>query len=191
LYWRGGGDTRWEYDPKHQDLLIDSPEFSLFSLGETTAKTFRLELELVRNSETGAAGLFWRGRIVKETGKQPEWRVLALYTQFMNTTGDDAFRLILSEFVFPSEGDYPRPTNRSGLNSVPIQFQVGVPNKLELEFSSGSLVGVLWNHQRLAKILQNLPKNVEYTGSGTFGVYNELGVTRFRDARFTLLEKER
>jgi preprotein translocase subunit SecG len=181
----------WNFDLPKAEVSVDAIWPYLISLGETEAVEYRLQLHLVKNSYTGQAGLFYgfQESTIEDVNDERVgtkiFRCEAVVFLSDDSVKPPIFRIKRLAFEFgPIENGSHTITHVH--NGSVVDIPRPPPEELELELivSEGYLRSIRWQRQELLTLTER-PGRFRLK-NGRFGIINELGATRFFDARYMM-----
>lgn len=178
---------RWIYDRERQDVLMDSPAFSMLGLGETDAKSFKLQVGISKNALIGGSGLFLGYQPSPNANGAQKWILQMIFVS--SSTGQRiALKRELAELEVLADGTFG--VSRRVVGAAPLGTMAELrEGTLEVVVQSGHITEVRWRGDVLTELAD---RAVEIPGpapacTGRFGLINFFGSATFSNARLMVL----
>jgi serine/threonine protein kinase len=179
----------WNHDADARSLSIDSQGLGMLKIEETNAASFKLQVGILKNSQSGQAGVFFGHHDSLEPDGSTATQMQAIYLLcYRDEQGQQAFDIRRDSITLvPTSVGVPSVRRYHKL-ACPVPQPPLEEITLEIDIVAGRLNAVRWGGLVLKQLADHDigPDNPPPECRGTFGVFNELGATQFRNVQFMI-----
>lgn len=184
----------YKYDPKRQSLAVQSQSTAIFTIGRTSAKSYRFQCTVSPTAWPGGTfGIFWGWHPTTTVDGYEGHRCEAILVIQLPPDSGGGYRMHREVWdVLPVEGSTLSQLRRTTAAAIVIPPP---PDDcvLELRVENGNLMDVRWKGESEPRLAAGFDPGIDVTGQKftELGLIGEIGAFRFHDARFLLpLEKD-